>query len=202
MLRPARRSRKNGFTLIELLVVISIVGFLIALLMPAVQSAREAARRMQCVNNMKQLGLALQNYVQVNNSFPLGSYVNPAYTLPDYFTNGNGWLVSVLPYIEQSALYNGYNSLMNAQNMVNMTAHATAISSLWCPSDPTVSQAADMPAGSVFFAWEAANYPSTVKMNFSSYATCVGSIFPYLTTPDDPCYAEDVATPMGLSISP
>ncbi len=100
--------RRAAFTLVELLVVIAIIGILIALLLPAVQAAREAARRSQCVNNLKQLGLGLQNYHDVNNSFPAGCGGTSTCTSP--YTNGNCTRISafipVLPYIEQGALYN------------------------------------------------------------------------------------------------
>jgi prepilin-type N-terminal cleavage/methylation domain-containing protein/prepilin-type processing-associated H-X9-DG protein len=168
---------RRGFSLIELLVVIAIIGVLIALLLPAVQAAREAARRMQCTNNLHQLALALLNYQDAAGGFPMGGYLQPVYTLPDWGTNGNGWLVSVLPYFEQKTLYDAYNIAMNWGNLVNLTAHATGINTLWCPSDPEVSHPAVMPADQVFFPWEAANYPQPVTVQFSSYAACTGSWF-------------------------
>ncbi len=169
--------RPAGFTLIEILVVIAVIAVLIALLLPAVQAAREAARRAGCVNNMKQLALATQNYHEVQGGYPLGGFISPVYTLPDYVTNGNGWLVSVLPYFEQQALYSAYNTNMTWGNLANLTAHATGISTLWCPSDATVSQPATGSADSFFFAWEAATYPNPVKVQFSSYAACTGDWF-------------------------
>jgi prepilin-type N-terminal cleavage/methylation domain-containing protein len=109
-LRP--RSRSKGFTLIELLVVIAIIAILIALLLPAVQQAREAARRTQCRNHLKQLGLAFHNYHDAFNAFPIGAQV------PIYQAN---WRVSILPYLDQAPLYNnltqtpasgrGYNTM-------------------------------------------------------------------------------------------
>src|SRR5678815_4947672 len=94
---PARRSR--GFTLVELLVVIAIIGVLVALLLPAVQAAREAARRMKCQNNLKQFGLALHNYHDVYQHFPNTYHLNLS------VTNGNwGWGVRLLHYIEQSGV--------------------------------------------------------------------------------------------------
>ena len=168
---------RRGFNLIELLVVISIIGVLIALLLPAIQAAREAARRGKCVNNLKQLTLAVLNNHDVQGGFPMGGYFQPVYTLAGYTCNGNSWLVSVLPFIEQGPLYNSYNINMNANNVVNITAHATGISALWCPSDPTVSQPAVLPSTEVFFAWEAANYPHSATIQFSSYAACTGSWF-------------------------
>src|SRR3954462_4179630 len=100
MLSSSRR--RVGFTLVELLVVIAIIGILIALLLPAVQSAREAARRTQCNNNLKQLGLALNSYHDANKYYPMGSM------LPD--TNyGPSAIVHLLPYVEQDSLRADYN---------------------------------------------------------------------------------------------
>jgi prepilin-type N-terminal cleavage/methylation domain-containing protein/prepilin-type processing-associated H-X9-DG protein len=112
--------KRRGFTLIELLVVISIIGVLIALLLPAVQAAREAARRAQCVNNLKQLGLGCHNFESSNGSFPKGvvlPYVNglTPITAGDYITSdysepfGPNWAVQILPFIEQQSLFNASN---------------------------------------------------------------------------------------------
>lgn len=101
------RSDRRGFTLIELLVVIAIIAILIALLLPAVQQAREAARRSQCRNNLKQLGLAMHNYVDAYQVFPPG-YVDSRAVL----THGKGhwtWTAFVLPYLEQSSLFTTFN---------------------------------------------------------------------------------------------
>src|SRR6478609_8598841 len=104
---PTKPQSRNGFTLIELLVVIAVIAILIALLLPAVQQAREAARRTQCKNNMKQLGLAMHNYHDVYKMFAIGSSGCPniigtqALSWP--------WSMRILPYIEQSALFNQLN---------------------------------------------------------------------------------------------
>ncbi len=127
--------RRRGFTLIELLVVIAIIAVLIALLLPAVQAAREAARRLQCTNNMKQLGLAFQNYHDARGSFPTG------------YNSYNVWgpLVMMLPYIEQSNLFNGLNFSLpyNANGAanrsvggVNTSITFATINAFLCPSDP------------------------------------------------------------------
>ena len=95
---PARYARQRGFTLIELLVVIAIIAVLIALLLPAVQQAREAARRTQCKNNLKQLGLALHNYHDTFNVFPMGYH----------WPLGTGWSYHLLPYIDQANIFNSF----------------------------------------------------------------------------------------------
>ena len=139
----------RGFTLIELLVVIAIIAVLIALLLPAVQAAREAARRASCVNNLKQLGLAVHNYNQTNNSFPANLYLHPNYSTATYNWNNASWIVFLLPSMEQQPLYNSINfSIMWGTQQLgawsttylgnqNMTVRVSVINSLICPSDPS-----------------------------------------------------------------
>src|SRR5262245_5126105 len=92
---------RRGFTLVELLVVIAIIGVLVALLLPAVQTARESARRMQCTNSMRQVGLALHNHHDVNGVFPMGQYNYIA--LDSTYWNRACWWQPILPYVEQKS---------------------------------------------------------------------------------------------------
>ena len=128
----------RGFTLIELLVVIAIIAVLIALLLPAVQSAREAARRIQCTNNLKQLALACHNYHDGNGVFPRGTY----YMFPNScnrWKQGPSFLLSLFPYIEQSNLTNAYNYSLHDYQAANSTVQGIGVAAFWCPSDPSVS---------------------------------------------------------------
>jgi prepilin-type N-terminal cleavage/methylation domain-containing protein/prepilin-type processing-associated H-X9-DG protein len=133
-----RRGRVRAFTLIELLVVLAIIAVLIALLLPAVQAAREAARRSQCVNNLKQIGLALANYEQAMKFLPPGYISN-------FDTNGNdtgpgwGWASMVLPQVEQPALFNSLNFNLAIEVPANQTSRVVLINSFLCPSDTVVS---------------------------------------------------------------
>jgi prepilin-type N-terminal cleavage/methylation domain-containing protein/prepilin-type processing-associated H-X9-DG protein len=137
-------SRKNGFTLVELLVVIAIIGTLVALLLPAVSAAREAARRAQCSNNLKNLGLAMMNYHDANKKFPLGAVcVNNAcpedtsYTYRDASPIfwGTTWTISILPQLEQAPLFNLWNSSAGYANQRDVTGTPLAI--MKCPSEMT-----------------------------------------------------------------
>jgi prepilin-type N-terminal cleavage/methylation domain-containing protein/prepilin-type processing-associated H-X9-DG protein len=140
-------SNRRGFTLIELLVVIAIIAVLIALLLPAVQSAREAARRAQCVNNLKQLGLAVHNYVSQQGTLPLGDLFPAATAYAANGVQGNGanewsycWTVCILPQIEQQPLHNAYNFSFSYVNPggglgANTTVCFTQIAAYVCPSD-------------------------------------------------------------------
>ena len=140
-------SKKRGFTLVELLVVIAIIGILIAMLLPAVQAAREAARRMQCANNLKQLGLAVLNYEQTNGHFPYGSIMDPLYGfgLGKSANHHGSFLVHLLPYVEQQILYDACNFTDNTSRYSvtsgaqiktrNSRIHSIWISAYQCPSN-------------------------------------------------------------------
>jgi prepilin-type N-terminal cleavage/methylation domain-containing protein/prepilin-type processing-associated H-X9-DG protein len=129
-------ARRRGFTLIELLVVIAIIAALIALLLPAVQAAREAARRGQCINNLKQLGLALANYEQAQRVLPPG-YVSNFDASGNDTGPGWGWAAMTLPQLEQSPLFNGINFSLAIETTANQTVRLVKINALLCPSDPT-----------------------------------------------------------------
>src|SRR5688500_11330903 len=126
--RPCPR---RAFTLVELLVVIAIIGILVALLLPAVQAARESARRMQCSNNLKQLGLAFHNYHDNYKQFPMAWFITG--TTP---WNSKAWGVSLLPFIEQQPLHDQYDSKRLANFGNNPTVIRTPIAVFICPSVP------------------------------------------------------------------
>src|SRR6202008_4030252 len=123
----AVQRRARGFTLIELLVVIAIIAILIALLLPAVQQAREAARRTQCKNNMKQIGLAFHNYHDVYNRFPQPAMIGVTVSSGLIIRSGASWCTMLLPYIEQANAYNQYNSNTSPFDPVNAAAVSTII---------------------------------------------------------------------------
>jgi prepilin-type N-terminal cleavage/methylation domain-containing protein/prepilin-type processing-associated H-X9-DG protein len=137
----ATTNRRRGFTLIELLVVIAIIAVLIALLLPAVQAARAAARRTQCVNNLKQLGLAMHNYNNTIGSFPVGVMGARTPTAYQYGTTANArrtWAWLILPYMEQNTMFQAINYSLgfNDAKHSNDTALKALISLYTCPSDP------------------------------------------------------------------
>jgi prepilin-type N-terminal cleavage/methylation domain-containing protein/prepilin-type processing-associated H-X9-DG protein len=125
--------RNSGFTLVELLVVIAIIGILIALLLPAIQAAREAARRSQCTNNLKQLGVALHNHHQALGKLPQGCTFGSS--SPSNRTRST-WIISLLPYSENNSLYQLFDLKQPLGHAVNDRAVKSLVTFLICPSDP------------------------------------------------------------------
>ncbi len=159
--------RRRAFTLIELLVVIAIIAVLIALLLPAVQAAREAARRAQCVNNLKQLGLAIANYESAHSILPVGRIWTPlpGVPLPGFFmgNQNTNWMTQILPQFEQQSLYNSFNFSVGLEGIpdstgtplgfkVNSTVFGTKLNTQQCPSDS---------ANLLQLVWPGSNYPVT-----------------------------------------
>jgi prepilin-type N-terminal cleavage/methylation domain-containing protein len=146
---PSSPRARRAFTLVELLVVLTIIALLLGLLLPAVQRVRQASQRAACLNNLKQMGLAAQNYVSVNRSFPAGylskfhskaasdrvvSHGHPAiFTSPQ--ANGEGWGYLLLPYLEQEGLYNSFDRGFPVESPFNRQARDVILKVYVCPSD-------------------------------------------------------------------
>ena len=176
MFRTNLRNRTRGFTLIELLVVIAIIAVLIALLLPAVQQAREAARRTQCKNNLKQIGLALANYESTFTCFPparLGRFPNGSTSWDDGWTS---WTVMILPNLDQSPLYNQFNVSLRWTDPGNASVVATRLQAYLCPSTPGATRVDLLSANSPQPA--AGDYSATAYMSQKFY----GAVGGYSTT--------------------
>ena len=131
-----RSANQRGFTLVELLVVIAIIGILIAMLLPAIQAARETARRSQCMNNLRQIILAVHGYESAHEAFPPGSVnaAGPVRNLPQ--GNHMSWLAYSLPYMEETAVYRSIDFAAGAYHPKNNAARQQVIDTFFCPSSP------------------------------------------------------------------
>ncbi len=134
-----RRPHRRGFTLVELVTVLGIIGILITLLLPAVQSSRENARRLQCEKNLMQLGIALANYASTHEVLPPGvvNAMGPISNLPVGYHMS--WVVQILPFLEERNIYNHIDFAQNAYSGANMTAFFPRIDIFMCPSDPRMA---------------------------------------------------------------
>jgi prepilin-type N-terminal cleavage/methylation domain-containing protein len=174
-----RTPRRSGFTLIELLVVVTVIGVLIGLLLPAVQGAREAANRMRCSNNLRQLALACHNYHSQHQVFPVGM---PYMYDPDpnfnYFGASHSVFVSLLPQLEQQAMFNAVNFDRYIYHSTNYTIWGFGLETLWCPSDPSIR------AENEFFL---STEPLTARVRYTSYAGNTGTrnVDPWLYPGDE-----------------
>jgi prepilin-type N-terminal cleavage/methylation domain-containing protein len=157
-----RRGRRAAFTLVELLVVIAIIGILVGLLLPAIQAAREAARRTSCINNMKQIGLAMQNHHDTYKKLPPGSFGNGA--PQNWSRDCYSWYVFVLPFIEEQNMYDSVNPMttrINACPTCGGKMRTTFLPQMLCPSDGTRAYEEE----------GVANYQQTL----ANYVGCYGS---------------------------
>ena len=183
-LQHERYRVSRGFTLIELLVVIGIIGILVALLLPAVQAAREAARRIQCRNHLKQIGLAIHNYHDVHNHFPSG-YMSRFDSSGNDLGPGWGWAAAILPQLEQSALFNQIRFDDNIEDAVNSVARTTKVATYLCPSDST------QPSWTVKQYDTAGNTLQTIcNVATSNYVAVYGTSEPGVD--GDGCFSRDV----------
>ncbi|MCH5373623.1 MAG: DUF1559 domain-containing protein, partial [Planctomycetes bacterium] len=175
------KRRSSGFTLVELLVVIAIIGILVALLLPAIQAAREAARRSECVNNLKQIAVAMHNYHDTNGTLPAG-FISVGGGNDPHF----GWGVFILPYMEQSTLYEQlepnvkrlkqfYYAGATAQEMMLLQ---TAIPAYRCPSDTTKKLNDKVAFGN----------PECFDIATSNYVACKGTDAGVNADPSDGCF--------------
>ena len=159
--------QQRGFTLVELLVVVAIIGILIALLLPAIQAAREAARRVHCSNNLKQIGLAMHGYHDVHKTFPPGTIWNRSVLQWVSASHRTNWGIALLPHLEQGGLYDQYDQEADNTALVNAPVVAAFVPTYACPSDMFGAGDLGMPT------WGIADYRGR-RFHYGSYRGMAG----------------------------
>ena len=164
--------RKNkGFTLVELLVVIAIIGILIALLLPAVQAAREAARRMQCSSNLKQVGVGMHNYENAHGGLPIGVVIRPS-------MQGHTSFAMILPYIEQGHIGAIYDYSLRHLSLENSRATSAQMPTYQCPSDDSSGRTAHhIPGASSHLGWSRSNFAACFGSATGLYDAAGNSLY-------------------------
>ncbi len=152
--------RRRGFTLVELLVVIAIIGILVALLLPAIQSAREAARRNQCINNLRQLAIASQNYIDGYKTFPPGKVITG--------TDMTNWAIESLPYIEEASLYKQYDQKQNNNHANNADVTSAILSVMTCPTDDNAGKLSTPEIDTANREWATGSYKAVSGRGFTN----------------------------------
>jgi prepilin-type N-terminal cleavage/methylation domain-containing protein len=181
----------RAFTIVELLVVMAVIGVLTALLLPAVQQAREAARRTQCQNNLRQIGLALHNYESAYSVFPPGSQIH-AFEEPYRYSKSIGWTIALLPFLDQAPLHAQFDLHRDAQiHHRHLTARMLPV--YHCPSDPSQGRLErEGRMHPVWGNWEKGTWGTTSYLGVSGTATCRAPSQPIL------CGIDESASPPGL----
>lgn len=196
---------RSGFTLVELLVVIAIIGVLVALLLPAVQAAREAARRSHCTNNLKQIGLALQNFEVSNGRLPIQRTMVCSIKAVNSKGPGNeehrSWIFLLLPHLEQQAMFeqmdmskSGLDGTLNANGVTNRSLLQNNLSVVMCPSDPTAATlkiSADEASTDMYDRW----YPEGILLAPTNYAASTGDHNPGFGDPSSKSWGQQTWMP-------